>query len=196
MSPRKLASEHAVNWTRKGSQQVYENQWIRVVEHKVSRPDGAEGIYAVVETKAQAVTIVAIDENKRICLINEYRFPVDRRLWRLPTGGAGHEDNPSIDSAKAELLEEAGLTAERWALAGETVTMSGLSQEVSHVYVATEISGSPHECNDPDVSEVAFFTVPELIQMIRDGTLIDGQSLSALVIALTSQDLAFVAASV
>jgi 8-oxo-dGTP pyrophosphatase MutT (NUDIX family) len=178
-------------WARKGSRLIYDNQWIRVIEYDVVRPDNTKGIYAVIETKAQAVTIVAIAEDKRVCLINEYRFPLNRTLWRLPMGGAGQDHRGSLESAQAELLEETGLIAAVWKMAGQTVTMSGLSPEVAHIYIATELSPLSAGTNDYDIQDVRFFSIDDLSNMIRGAQLIDGQSLSALTISFASLGFGF-----
>src|SRR3546814_2752053 len=42
-------------WVVRASRQVYENPWIRVVEHDVLQPGGNPGIYGVCRMKALAV---------------------------------------------------------------------------------------------------------------------------------------------
>ncbi|MCB0324037.1 MAG: hypothetical protein KDD69_10705, partial [Bdellovibrionales bacterium] len=59
-------------WKRVSSRVVYQNPWITVREDQVIRPDGARGIYGVVETRI-AVGVVAVTEAEEVYLVGQYR---------------------------------------------------------------------------------------------------------------------------
>ena len=61
-----------------------------------------------------AVGIVALDDQGRVVLVNQYRHPVRARLDELPAGLLDVEGEPALDAAKRELPEEAGLRADEW----------------------------------------------------------------------------------
>ncbi|HSU73817.1 MAG TPA: NUDIX hydrolase, partial [Terrabacter sp.] len=52
-----------MTWPTAGSRLVYENPWIRVQEDTVTRPDGTDGIYGVVEVRRPAVFVVAVTDD-------------------------------------------------------------------------------------------------------------------------------------
>jgi ADP-ribose pyrophosphatase len=83
-----------------GTRCVYENRWMRVREDAIRRRDGSEGVYGIVE-KPDFVVIVPVEEDGRIHLVQQYRYPVG-------TPGA----DPA-DMARGELQEETGLIAAR-----------------------------------------------------------------------------------
>lgn len=67
------------------SRVVYENRWMRVREDAVRRRDGSDGIYGVVE-KPDFVVIVPMEEDGRLHLVQQFRYPVGGRYWEFPQG--------------------------------------------------------------------------------------------------------------
>ncbi len=64
-----------------------------------------------------AVAVLAIDDDDRILLINQYRHPVRTRLWEIPAGLLDVEGEDPLAAAQRELAEETDLVADRWSLA-------------------------------------------------------------------------------
>ncbi|WP_437582142.1 NUDIX domain-containing protein [Paramicrobacterium sp. CJ85] len=87
-----------------------------------------------------AVSIVAIDDEDRVLLINQYRHPVRARLWEIPAGLLDIDREDPLDAAKRELAEEADLDAAEWSLLAEFYTSPGSSDEAIRVYLARGIS--------------------------------------------------------
>ena len=103
-------------WTTLSRRPVYDNPWIAVREDQVLRPDGQPGIYGVVHFKNQAVGVLPVDEQGRIWLVGQYRYPLDRVLLGDPRGGRPRDETPE-EAARRELREETGLVAGRLELA-------------------------------------------------------------------------------
>jgi ADP-ribose pyrophosphatase len=81
-----------------------------------------------------AAIIVAVTDEEKLLLVEQYRIPVHARTIELPAGIVGDDPGSSneqtTDAAKRELLEETGYAAERM----ETLTTgpfsSGLTSEL------------------------------------------------------------------
>ncbi|HEX8175636.1 MAG TPA: hypothetical protein VF543_11000 [Pyrinomonadaceae bacterium] len=86
--------EHRNPWRTLSSREVYENNWIRVREDKVIRPDGEQGIYGVVHFRNRAVGVLAIDEDDSIYLVGQYRYTLERYSWEIPEGGCAEGEEP------------------------------------------------------------------------------------------------------
>ncbi|HQH68020.1 MAG TPA: hypothetical protein PK166_06440, partial [Candidatus Hydrogenedentes bacterium] len=47
-------------WKLRSSRLVYETPWLRVIEDRVVRPDGADGIYSYIETRVAVNPVGAV----------------------------------------------------------------------------------------------------------------------------------------
>ncbi len=90
-----------------------------------------------------AVAIVAIDDEERVLLIQQYRHPIRHRDWELPAGLLDVEGEDPLDAARRELAEEADLAASEWEPLLSTFATPGGSNEIVHFLLATGLSGVP-----------------------------------------------------
>mgnify|MGYP002759404958 FL=1 len=105
----------------------------------VTMPGGTTATREVVEHFG-AVAVVAVDENDRIAMVEQYRHTVGRRLWELPAGLLDFDGEDALTTAKRELVEEAGLEAENWSVLVDLVTSPGFAEEAVRVFLATGLS--------------------------------------------------------
>src|SRR5262249_45758250 len=104
-TPEPVSPRRRGPWVVTGTREVYQNPWIRVREDQVIRPNGAPGIYGVVES-TPAVGVVAVTTDERVYLVGQYRYTVEEYSWEIITGySAAGED--LLAGAARELREEA-----------------------------------------------------------------------------------------
>src|SRR5687767_506996 len=108
-----MKSETENPWQVISSESIYDNQWINLTEHQVINPGGGKGIYGQVHFKNLAIGIVVLDEEDHTWLVGQYRFPLNQYSWEIPAGGCPLHSDP-VTTAKRELLEETGMTADSW----------------------------------------------------------------------------------
>ena len=88
-----------------------------------------------------AVIIVAVTEEQKLLLVEQYRIPVHVRTIELPAGIVGDEprssDESLADAAKRELLEETGYAAENIEVLTAGPASSGLTSEVVTLLLAS-----------------------------------------------------------
>ena len=101
------------DWIVKNSKEVYDNPWITVRHSDVITPGDTDGIYGEVNFKNLAIGIIPIDQNGYTWRVGQFRFPLNTYSWEIPEGGGPIGIDP-LESAKRELLEEVGYTAEEW----------------------------------------------------------------------------------
>ena len=61
-----------------------------------------------------AAAIVAMDDDDRVLLIQQYRHPIRHRDWEIPAGLLDIAGESPLETAQRELMEEADLVAADW----------------------------------------------------------------------------------
>ncbi|MGF3057547.1 NUDIX domain-containing protein [Microbacterium sp. YY-01] len=89
-----------------------------------------------------AVAVVAVDDQRRVLLIQQYRHPIGHRDWELPAGLLDVRGEEPFSAVQRELAEEADLRAERWEPLVETWTTPGGNSELIRIYLATGITAA------------------------------------------------------
>src|SRR5205823_6753879 len=110
------------------SQDIYQGRVIALRADEVRMPGGKVARREVVEHYG-AVAIAALDEDRRLTMINQYRHPFGQRLWELPAGLLDEPDEAPVDTAARELAEEAGVAAQRWEVLVDVAASPGFTDE-------------------------------------------------------------------
>jgi 8-oxo-dGDP phosphatase len=134
-----------------------------------------------------AVAVLAIDENDRVLLINQYRHPVRTRLWEIPAGLLDVDGEVPLEAAKRELAEETDLVAAEWSDPITFFTSPGQSDEQVALYEARGLSPAPtvHDRTDEEAEIVVrWVTRDEALEAAFDGRI--GNAI--LLIALLASD--------
>jgi ADP-ribose pyrophosphatase len=111
---------------------------------------------------AGVVVIVAVTEDRKLVLVEQYRAPVHRRVIELPAGLvgdiAGKSDESMATAAERELEEETGYRAREMALLFEGPIAVGVSDEVLSFFHARGLTrvgeGGGDDTEDIIVHEV------------------------------------------
>ena len=167
-------------WSTVSSREAYANQWIRVLHDDVIRPDGTPGIYGVLELRAPAVFVVAIDDEDRVLLVHLNRYTTGPG-WEIPAGGSDGED-PFV-AGQRELLEETGVVATSWQRIGDVVALNGIARAPGIILLAQDLHvpvlggcGAAEE----GITGTQFVEWSELGELIAAGEIRDSETLAAL----------------
>src|SRR5215510_3038463 len=155
-------------WHTRASRTVYENRWIRVREDDVTRPDGGEGIYGVVEVRHPAVFVVPVTDAGEVVLVRIDRYATGRRSLEIPAGGSDGED--PLVAARRELREESGYAASDWQRLGDVFSLNGVSNAPGHVFLARGLNrAGGEELAEDGIVSVELVAWPDLVAMIGRG---------------------------
>ncbi|MBK6730724.1 MAG: NUDIX hydrolase [Bacteroidetes bacterium] len=166
-------------WKTKSVEKVYENPWIEVSEHQVKNPSGGDGIYGVVHFKNYAIGILPVDSEKNIWLIGQYRYPLKTYTWEIPEGGGPLHIDP-LESAKRELLEEAGLIAAKWKLIQTMQVSNSCTDEFAYIYLCEELTSATPNPDEDEVLEIRKLPFDEAYAMLEAGEILDSLTVVAL----------------
>ena len=172
--------EHYQNpWKTLESREVYENAWIRVQEHKVVNPNGGEGIYGKVIFKNKAIGIIPLDHDLNTWLVGQYRYTLDEYSWEIPMGG-GPLHLEVLTSAKRELKEETGLTAQKWTLIMRIHTSNSATDEEGFIFLAEDLNLGNTKFEETELLEVKKLPFNVALDMVMSGKITDSLSVAGI----------------
>lgn len=121
-----------------------------------------------------AVAVLAVDEQDRVLLINQYRHPVRMKLWEVPAGLLDVDGEPMLEAAQRELAEEADLQAQTWSTLLDFYTTPGANNEAIRIYLAeglTEVPEAQRHTREAEEAEITTAWVPlaEAVQAVLSG---------------------------
>jgi ADP-ribose pyrophosphatase len=135
-----------------------------------------------------AVAVLALDEQGRICLIQQYRHPIRTREWEIPAGLLDVPGEPAWMAALRELHEEADLVAASLDVLVDLRPSPGGLDEAIRVYLARDLS--PVADADRHVREaeehgmpVAWVALADVLEAVLEGRVQNGILVAAVLAA-------------
>lgn len=154
---------------------AYEGAVWNVRDDRVRYGDGEIRRQYVAHTGA--VAILALDDEGRVLLIQQYRHPIRHRDWELPAGLLDVAGEEPLEAARRELAEEADLVAAHWEPLVSTWTTPGGNDELIHVFLATGVSAAQNaharEDEEADI-RVEWVPLDAAIKAVLDGRMRNG----------------------
>lgn len=174
--------------TTLGSKAVYSNAWMTVLEDRVLHPTGSEGIYGYVDKPDFALVIPRTATG--FWLVEEFRYPVRSRRWSFPQGSwPSGASGDAAELARAELVEETGLTAKHVRWLGRLDTAHGMTSQGTQVFVAEGLRPGDPRREETEADMVhQHVTDEELVRMIHEARFVDSGSLAAYLLFLHGRE--------
>ncbi len=142
---------------------------------------GNESRREVVES-SEVSTVLALsgDDNTQICLVDQYRHPVGRRMLEIPAGRIDPGETAE-ECARRELAEETGYRAGEWTRLGSFYSSPGFCTERVHVFAARRLERMK-EPPDGDEHDLRVRWLPISAVLGRQDWPLDGKTLAALLL--------------
>lgn len=178
-----------MKWTVHGERTIYDSDWVRLSLVDVEIPGQERFEHHVVRMPNQAAGVVVHDPDRGVLLLWRHRFITDTWGWEIPAGRIDPGETPAEAGAR-EVLEETGWGPGPLQPLVTYQPTNGLSDQRFHLFSAAGATrmGEP---TDPAESErVEWVPVEEVRAIARDGAMLDGLSLTAVLYALAFGPLA------
>jgi ADP-ribose pyrophosphatase len=144
----------------------------------------ARGKWEFVERKKVTgiVGIVAVTDDNKLILIEQFRPPVNRRVIEIPAGLAGDiegSENEALEiAARRELMEETGYEAREMTRLTDGAVSAGITSEIVTLFRATGLKrtgkGEGDGSEQIDLHEVPLDQVPAWIrEREKQGAIVD-----------------------
>ncbi|MBT5032092.1 MAG: NUDIX hydrolase [Proteobacteria bacterium] len=157
---------------------LHKGRLISLYRDEVHLPDGRITHYDIVRHPGGAV-IVAINAKQQICLLRQFRHAVDDNIWELPAGCLEPDESP-LQTAKRELTEETGFSADTWLELGSIIPSPGFCNEVLWIFKAENLSEQKSATDPDEFLEPHWFSIEQIQSMIMAGEIRDAKTLAAM----------------
>ncbi|MFF3364956.1 NUDIX domain-containing protein [Streptomyces misionensis] len=159
-------------WEIRATETPFVGNKTSVRTDEVVMPDGSV-VRRDYQVHPGSVAVLALDEEDRVLLINQYRHPVRHKLWEIPAGLLDVPGENPLHAAQRELYEEAHVKAEDWRVLTDVYTTPGGCDEAVRIFLARDLSeaegerfAAEHEETDMQHARVP---VDELVRLVLAG---------------------------
>jgi ADP-ribose pyrophosphatase len=158
---------------------VFDGTLLKVRRDEVRLPDGSLGTREYIRHPG-AVAIVPLFDDGRILLERQFRYPHGREFIEVPAGKL-EPNEPHLDTAKRELLEETGYSAGEWKRLGVMHTSIACMDEAIELFLARKLKKERSAQLDAgEFVETLVVPFDEAIAMVKDGRITDSKTVASL----------------
>jgi 8-oxo-dGDP phosphatase len=171
--------DEPAQWPVVSSSELLRGRLVTLRSDKVRMP-GSNVAERDVVVHPGAVAVVALDDAGQVLLIRQYRHPVGRLLWEIPAGLRDVAGEALSDTARRELLEEAGYRARDWRVLADYYSSPGFTTERLRIFLARDLELVPAGERDfvPEDEEAelvpAWLALDDAVRKVLAGELHNG----------------------
>ena len=169
-----------------GSQTKFPGNVIEVRVDDVRMSDGAV-VKREIVAHPGAVAIVALDDEGRLVLVNQFRPAVRARLDELPAGLLDVDGEPALLAAQRELAEETGLAAEEWHVLVDLYSSPGMTDEAVRIFLARGLvpAGGDFEPEHEEITMHVFREpLSESVRRVLNGSIVNSSAVAGILAAV------------
>jgi ADP-ribose pyrophosphatase len=157
---------------------IYKGRIVNLNLETVTLPNGATVELEVIHHPGAAV-VVPLKDARTVILIRQYRHAAGGYIYEIPAGKLHPGEDPR-ECALRELEEEIGYRAGVLELVSSVYTTPGFTDEVIHIYKATQLLQGKQNLGKDEVLDIAEFPLEKTITMIREGVIKDAKTIVGL----------------
>lgn len=150
-----------------------------ITTDEVILPNGEAKTFSYLEF-AKGVCILPITEDHKILCLKQYRHSIKSWEWELPAGMIDTDGAPPMETAKKELEEETGYTAEQWLELGSFYPSPGSTSEEIFLFAAAGLTASVQKLESSEQIELHKISMEELKTLVKNGEFKHGAGLAAI----------------
>ena len=157
---------------------VYRGSLLHVRRDVVRLPDGGEAVREYIRHPG-AVVIAAELGGGRIVLERQFRYPHGREFIEMPAGKIDHGE-PTLDTAKRELLEETGYVASEWRRLGVFHPAIAYTEEAIELWWARGLGMRERKLDHGEFLEVFDMKMEDAVRWVKEGRITDAKTVAGL----------------
>ena len=163
---------------------IHKGYVIEVRELTYAGPSGEEMRRDVVRHPG-AVSVVPLLDDGTVVLVRQFRAPMDAEVLEIPAGKRDVEGEPPEVTARRELTEEVGYSAESLVPLVSMCHSPGFCDEVNHIFLATGLTAGERAVDGPEEEHMTIehVALADVFDRIADGTIVDAKTIAGLTLA-------------
>lgn len=161
---------------------IFDHPWVRIVRDTLEYK-GRQRPYFYLESPVEAVATVGLTDRAEVVLTRQYRHPVGRVIFDLPAGRLEPGEEP-LAGARREFEEETGFRPRRVEPLGYYNQFPGTLRAATNLFFASDLERTAQRLDEGEELEIVFKSVPEVLDMIQEGRVIDGSLQLGVLLAL------------
>ena len=190
MSDHPPLADRRESWPVSTTRDLHRDSWVvSLREDRIRRPEHPEDepFRRLVLEHPGAVIVLAVDDEQRARCLWQYRHAALRTFVELPAGLMDADGESPEEVARRELREETGLEAATWTHLTTTWSSPGISEEVMHHFLATDLTdvgqGDFEPAHEEAEMEAGWVPFADLVEAVLDGRVGDGPMVVAVLAA-------------
>ncbi|SDB18070.1 NUDIX hydrolase [Eubacterium oxidoreducens] len=166
---------------RIGRTLAYQGTILDIYKDRMVLPNGNQEDWDYVSHRMGAAAVVAVLEDGKILLVQQYRPALDRMTWEVPAGCRDDAREDYAVCAKRELREETGYDCERLERLISLKTIVAFGNEVVEVFLAKNCRKvGAQKLDDAEDINVKAWELEELEEKIYAGEIQDAKTVAAI----------------
>lgn len=159
------------------SEKIFDGRILHIRRDTVELPDGAQSTREVVDHPG-GVCVLALDDEGRVLLVRQFRYPYEKVLTEIPAGKLEYGEDPE-KAALRELREETGAVPGKFRSLGELYPSPGYCGEIIRLYLAQELTFGETALDEDEFLDVERMPFGELTELVLQGEIRDAKTIAA-----------------
>jgi len=176
--PERRPGDERLVETRVDGECVFDGRLLHARRDTVRLPDGGTATREYVAHPG-AVLILPVRDDGRLVVERQFRYPLDRVFLEFPAGKLDPGESP-LETARRELVEEAGFTARTWTPLGVIHPVISYSTERIELWLAEGLEHVGSKLDPGEFLEIVALTEDELLAAWDRGEVTDAKTVAAL----------------
>lgn len=169
------------------SRLVHDGRIVHLSIDAVRFPDGSEGEFEMIRHAGASAVLPVVGSREgtdpEVLLLRQYRYASGGYLYEVPAGMPNGPSEEWEECAHRELEEETGYRAGSLRPLTWIYTTPGFTDEVIHLFMASELEEGNASLDDDEFVEVVRVPFSTAVEWVREGRIVDGKSVVTILYA-------------
>ena len=159
------------------SEKIFDGKILHIRRDAVLLPNGRQAFREVADHPG-GVCVLALDSQRQVLLVSQYRYPYGQVLRELPAGKLEYGEDPD-EAARRELREETGAAAGSFQSLGELYPSPGYCGEIIHMYLAQDLRFGDTDLDEDEFLNLERLPFSQLVEQVLSGEIKDAKTIAA-----------------